>query len=358
MRIQHLIHTPRYSGAEVLVASLTLAHNKLGHNSNVASFAPAESDFERVIQEQEAHDIKWETPKTALRGMERINHFRYAQNKFKPDVIFAHTAIPAAYARAGFLKNIIPVLHAENNYPRGSLAAAEHLLQYLAKGVIHISPLAGSLYSTRFTYPPTICIPNGIDLNLINSFSEQRENLRTRFGFNNATKVLIQAGRICRIKGQHLSLQAIAPLLKSKTDVHLLLAGLVEDQDYQNELQQIVIAEGIQDKVHFLGARGDIPSLLHAADVFLMPSKQEAQGIALVEALAAGLPIVASDINGFQFSRNFDGVRLVKTECKTEYSEAINEFTAIRRRYCRNLDGYDIADTATAYIEFAKKCIY
>ena len=358
MRIQHLIHTPRYSGAEVLVSSLTLAHNKMGHQSSVVAFAPAESDFTKVIVKQQSNDIEWLIPETNLKGLARSAHFRYAQKKFGPDVIFAHSVIPAAYARLGLIRNVISVLHAENNYKSNILTAAEYILQYRLKGVIHISPLAGTLYSDKFRAPKTQCIPNGIDIGLISEAQQNRSAVRNHFGFKDSAKVFIQAGRICRIKGQTRSIKAIAPILKSEIDSHFLIAGLIEDITYLNELKEIARSEGIENKVHFLGARDDIPNLLHAADIFLMPSEREAQGIALVEALAAGLPVIASDINGFHFAREFEGVELVNTEDTDSYRAAINHLTCSALRYNRNLAGYDITDTATAYIEFAKKCIY
>lgn len=358
MKIQHLIHTPRYSGAEILVASLTLAHKKLGHFSNVTSFAPAEPDFEKIIKEQRENGIEWNTPSAALKGTSRIAHYYRAEKAFKPDIIFAHSVIPAAYARAGLLDKIISVLHAEDNYPGGTLAAAEYLLQFRSKGIIHISPLAGSLYSQKYKSPPIQCIPNGINLAAVNEASSERNNSRAQFGFCERARIFIQAGRICRIKGQHHSLLAIAPILRLNPDAHFLLAGLIEDHHYQKELEEICRLEGIEGKVIFLGPRDDIPALLHASDIFVMPSKQEAQGIALVEALAAGLPIVASDINGFQFARDFDGVRLVDTTNKSDFLTAINELSTTPLRYSRNLTKYDIQDTASAYIEFAKKCIY
>lgn len=358
MRIQHLIHTPRYSGAEILVSSLTLAHKKMGHHSSVVAFAPTEPDFKKIIEEQKSNDIEWLVPETDLKGFARSAHYRHAQSKFIPDVVFAHSVIPAAYARLGLVRNVISVLHAEDNYRSSLLTAAEYFLQYLSKGVIHVSPLAGTLYSEKFNFPNLKCIPNGIDIDLIHKAHPNRAVVRDRLGFSDSAKIFIQAGRICRIKGQHRSIRTIAPILKSDINSHFLIAGLIEDSSYLNELKEITRTEDIENKVHFLGPRDDIPNLLHAADVFLMPSEREAQGIALVEALAAGLPIIASDINGFQFAREFEGVILVNTEDIDLYSTAITHLTSSALRYDRNLAGYNIADTAIAYIEFAKKCIY
>lgn len=358
MRIQHLIHTPRNSGAEILVASLTLAHKKLGHQSSVVAFAPSEPDFKKTIEEQKINDIQWLIPDAELKGLARSIHYRYAQKKFRPDVVFAHSVIPAAYARLGLIRNVISVLHAEDNYKSSLFSTAEYMLQYRSKGIIHISPLAGTLYSEKFNYPKIQCIPNGIDIDLISSTQPNRAQVRDSLGFSNSSKIFIQAGRICRIKGQDRSIKTVSSILKNEMDSHFLIAGIIEDTQYYNELRELVRRECIESKVHFLGSRDDIPNLLHAADIFLMPSEREAQGIALVEALAAGLPIIASDINGFQFARKFEGVALVNTENTQTYRTAINHLTSSVQRYNRNLSGYHIADTAAAYIEFAKKCIY
>ncbi|MFP3534130.1 glycosyltransferase, partial [Burkholderia sp. SIMBA_042] len=87
--------------------------------------------------------------------------------------------------------------------------------------------------------------------------------------------------------------------------VELWLAGLTEDPSYGDALQRLVEQHGLSGKVRFLGSRPDIPALLSAADVYVMPSQREAHSVAMIEALANGVPIVASTIPVFEFAGSF-----------------------------------------------------
>ena len=94
MRILHAIHTPRFSGAEMLVTSLTAIHTRMGHSSSVVSFNPSEFDFLPVIESQEQKGIEWHQPSSALTGLKRTAFYRAISKKVQPDIIFAHSVIP------------------------------------------------------------------------------------------------------------------------------------------------------------------------------------------------------------------------------------------------------------------------
>ena len=78
-------------------------------------------------------------------------------------------------------------------------------------------------------------------------------------------------------------------------EVHLAIAG---DGELRQILVQKALALGVQDRIHFLGevAPTDIPDFLRAGDLFAFPSRWEGFGVAVVEAMHAGLPVIASDI--------------------------------------------------------------
>jgi glycosyltransferase involved in cell wall biosynthesis len=82
-------------------------------------------------------------------------------------------------------------------------------------------------------------------------------------------------------------------LLEQVPHTHLLIAGAGDLEDY---LRDLALEFGVAERVHVLGARKDVPALMHAIDVFAMPSIWEGFGIVLLEAMAAGRPIVASRV--------------------------------------------------------------
>lgn len=357
MRILHVIHTPRFSGAEILVATLTKVHKEMGHESCVVSFNPPEKNFESIIYQQQEDGIEWISPSKPLHRLARALFIRKSAVGFSPDVTFAHSVIPAAYARLAGIKTVVSVLHSETNYESGYVRFFEKFLQYRLKGVISVSDIARKKYTESFPFPRIRFIPNGVLIKDIKNSHGHRDALRVKLGFTKLDFVVIQVGRIDKIKQQHLSLEAIIPLIKNNKLINLLLVGLVEDKSYLNKLKDMVQHAGVERNVHFLGTRNDIANLLCAADLFLMPSLREAQGIAMVEALVAGLPIVASQIPGFEFTREFDGVSLLNLDKLDNLGLKIMDVFNKRQRYTRDLDKFDIRETATAYIEFGKLCM-
>lgn len=356
MRILHVVHTPRYSGAEILVTGLTKAHAEMGHQSQVVSFNPIEEDFLPVIKEQESIGVAWNSPKHKPSKLGRLIFIANEKCKFKPDVIFAHSVIPAVYARLISPTKVITVLHAENNYSSKYFTYIENFLQWVTKGVIAVSETARLSYEHAFPHPLTKNIPNGIDVRKFNMNFEVRKSVRDALGIPDESAMILQVGRIDRIKQQHLSILAAFGAIKANPSTHLYFLGLIEDATYWGEMQELIRENCLERNIHFLGARSDIAEMLCAADLFLMPSAMEAQGIALIEALASGVPIIASNIQNFQFATAFEGVTLLSPNDTEHVLVAIQSHISGGRRYERDLSDMSIEKTATEYIRFSNVC--
>lgn len=104
--------------------------------------------------------------------------------------------------------------------------------------------------------------------------------------------VIGHVGRMVEVKNHRFLLRAFAACLAEAPAAQLLLVG---DGPLEPELRALAAELGIQDSVHFPGARRDTPALYGAMDVFAMPSRYEGLSMALLEAQAAGLPCVVSD---------------------------------------------------------------
>jgi glycosyltransferase involved in cell wall biosynthesis len=79
---------------------------------------------------------------------------------------------------------------------------------------------------------------------------------------------------------------------------HPVQALIVGGGRRQAEMRQLAASLGLGESVHFLGQRRDVPDLLHAMDVFVLPSYSEGVSLALLEAMAAGLPVIATAVGG------------------------------------------------------------
>ena len=106
-------------------------------------------------------------------------------------------------------------------------------------------------------------------------------------------KRIITIGRILPQKGQIYLVKAMPAILAQHPDATLDIVG---DGPLRAELEQQVSILGIHQAIRFLGVRSDVPELLASSDVFAFPSLWEGLGIVMLEALAAGVPVVASNI--------------------------------------------------------------
>ncbi|ELS04093.1 glycosyltransferase [Xenococcus sp. PCC 7305] len=113
--------------------------------------------------------------------------------------------------------------------------------------------------------------------------------------------ICFTAARMARVKGFEYQLEAIASLkeLPVWEKLYFVWAGKgIKGEDNTTELKQKITDLGVANKVKFLGERQDIPDLLGAVDIFVLPSKAEGMPICVIEAMAKGLPVVASAVSG------------------------------------------------------------
>jgi glycosyltransferase involved in cell wall biosynthesis len=113
-------------------------------------------------------------------------------------------------------------------------------------------------------------------------------------GSEASRRSVLWVGRLDPVKGVDFLLRAVA-MLAGKSDVRLLLVG---DGPERNRLKALAQDLQLQDRVFFLGPRSDVPSLLKIAELFVFPSRTEGLPNALLEAMAAAKPIVATDVPG------------------------------------------------------------
>jgi len=123
----------------------------------------------------------------------------------------------------------------------------------------------------------------------------EREGLRIRqeLGIGPAEFLVANVGRLAPQKGQRHLIAAMPMLLERVPHARAIIAGGGDLEDYLRDLATEI---GVAEHVHVLGPRKDVPALMHAIDVFVMPSIWEGFGLVLLEAMAAARPIVASRV--------------------------------------------------------------
>jgi sugar transferase (PEP-CTERM/EpsH1 system associated) len=148
-----------------------------------------------------------------------------------------------------------------------------------------------------------VTIPNGIDGSRF-ELTIDRQAKRRELGIHEQGSVIGLAVRLSDQKGITFLLQAMPRILAKHPDTTLLIAG---DGDLRMDLEQEAQQLGIAARVKFCGPRKDIPELLKLLDLYVLPSKWEGLPMVILEAMAAGCPIVATDVGG-NSSAVVDGV--------------------------------------------------
>ncbi len=138
-------------------------------------------------------------------------------------------------------------------------------------------------------------IPSGVDLTLFESARRPDPALRSSLGIAPDAFLVGTVCRLTRIKGVDLLIFALARL---RERIPRMAALIIGDGEERKKLEEQCRTAGLSDRVRFLGTRSDIPELLPALDLFLLCSRNEGMGRALVEAMACGKPVVASRVGG------------------------------------------------------------
>ena len=191
--------------------------------------------------------------------------------------------------------------------------------------------------------------------------TRSREAVRAALGLGLETPVLLLAARFTAQKNHAALIGALPRLLDRRTDLVLLLAGT---GPLEAALRTSAAEAGVAHAVRFLGRREDVPDLLAAADLMVLPSRFEGLPLALIEAAAAGVPVVATAVGGSD-EIVLDGVsgRLVPPGDTVELAEAIDAIlddpavaadyaAAGRDRFLRSFTARRMAtETAALYTE-------
>lgn len=125
--------------------------------------------------------------------------------------------------------------------------------------------------------------------------STDRRGLREECGLPAGAHMILTVGRFTAQKGHRILIEAMPAVVVERPDAHFVWVGL---GPLEAELRASVRERGLTDRVHFIGERTDVPDLMAAADLFVLPSLFEGLPLVVLEAMAAGLPIVGTDVCG------------------------------------------------------------
>lgn len=163
----------------------------------------------------------------------------------------------------------------------------------LGTKLVAVSEGMKNFYKTigKFNNKNLIVIRNGTAINRF--FSKKAGDiLRSDFNIPYGKPIFICVGRLVEIKG-HVDLIVAFSILPSSIRPILLLVG---DGPLRNKLNNLICQKGLEEYIYVLGQREDVPSLLKLSDCFILSSYSEGLSCSIIEAMAAGLPVIATDV--------------------------------------------------------------
>jgi glycosyltransferase involved in cell wall biosynthesis len=292
VRIAHLIETDGPGGAERTVVNIATGLQAAGSENLVILPANAEGWLARELSGTGVaiEYFRLERPVSPACARWLTSTLR----RYGTAIAHSHEFSMAVYGgwaawRAG-IPHVI-TMHGSRYYAgrlqrrlamRIAVAASGNLVAVSKQLATHLSADLG-IRPSRVTV-----VANGVRSQPVSDSS-----LRAELGLARDQRLLLAVGNLYPVKGHRVLLTALALLRDRHPAVHVALAGRGELAD---ELQALARQEGFAERVHFLGLRSDIPNLLAAADIFVMPSLSEGLPLALLEAMFAGCPIVATSV--------------------------------------------------------------
>ena len=194
---------------------------------------------------------------------------------------------------------ITSALHS-TGWPDG-VGKLNRCLTPITDAFIAVADAHGKFLQEFEQFPPSKVrvIRNGVDCQRFVPDPEARQSVRAELGLSGDTPVVGIVAALRPEKNHEMFLEVASKVGQRSGDAHWLIVG---DGPKRGELETLATRLGIADRVHFLGTRTDTERILAALDLFALCSLNEASPVSILEALACGVPVVATDVGSIQES--------------------------------------------------------
>lgn len=299
MKITHVVENLERGGLERVVVDLATMQHQAGHDCKVVCLFGAGA----LAPELRRQGIPVHAcGKGAGMDVRALLRLRSLLRTRRDGVVHTHNATVhyhAALALFGLAPcRLLNTRHGMGAEDRSSRRERLYRLSMpLTDGVAAVCEAARDRFQSYGLRPPggIEVVRNGIRVERFKPSSPAlREQLVAELGFARGTRLIGTVGRLNVVKDQANLIQALARL-QEQGDVALVLVG---DGPLRSELERCAREAGVATRVRFLGDRDDVHRLLPGLDLFALPSRSEGYSIALLEAAASALPIVATDVGG------------------------------------------------------------
>lgn len=349
VKLLHITGDSKFGGGGIIIVRLAEMAQQMGWQVDVLTTDPV---FRRILRRQETGVISRDVifreirPLHDLKGLFQLWWF-LIRNPY--DIVHTHTSkggfVGRLAARAAGVRTIIHTAHGfafHEESPRRTLRMYTMLERIAAHACDRIVTV--SEYHRRWGIKlgiadsrKIIALPNGISRDRVKA-DRDRESVRRELGIDAKVQMLLTIGRLAEEKGLDDLLYA-ARMIARDSEVHfkIVFAGT---GPLAPSLVKTAAELGIENHTLFLGFRSDIGDLLTASDIVVLPSLREGLSISLLEAMAAGKPIVTTAIgSNLEATQDGKAALLVPTKSPETLARAIVRISrddSLRQSVARN----------------------
>ena len=332
--IMHILNTGKYSGAENVAISI-IEHFQNKYNLVYVSL---NGPIETLLQNK---GIQYY-------GLEKLNrkNLKIAIKKYHPDIIHAHDY--TAGIIAGLTTGSIPIInHLHNNSPwlkrygKNSFAYLFSTLKY--KKILTVSESIQDEYVFgEYISKKTMVVGNPVDIKKIISTNDKAGD--------NIKYDVVFLGRLSSQKKPLLFLKIVDEIRKRKPDVRVAMIG---DGELRGDVEGKIISLKLEDTVDLLGFQSNPYGYLKESKVMCMPSEWEGYGLAAVEALAFGKPVVCSGAGGLKYIVTEECGKICRDvdEYVVEIERLLNDEEYYLEKSERTIERAEKLDNAATYFK-------
>jgi glycosyltransferase involved in cell wall biosynthesis len=249
------------------------------------------------------------TPRALAEMTIAAQQVRRAARRHGAEVVHANSIRAGVVLGLTRLHRVAKVVHVRDCLPPGRVSSATlRLIAGTATTVV-----ANSRYTARSVLAAAPgahveIVHNPVDLERFDPARVDRARAREALGEAGTRRLLLGVvAQLSPWKGQETAIEALAELRRDGIDAQLLLIGSAkfvarstrfDNQRFLAHLHELAAAAGLHDRVSWLGEREDMPQVIGALDILLLPSWEEPFGRALVEAMALRVPVIATNVGG------------------------------------------------------------
>ena len=295
MSIVHVLSSYGVGGQERVALDLAIGQKARGHRVGVISLAPPPDGAMADEFAQAGIEVD-RVPKRGGVDVTLVPRLARVLRRWRAKVVHTHNPLPLIYGAPAARLAGAAAIHTKHGVNPGS--RGHRMLRRAAAQLVHafvaVSDTTAAQARAQNDAPLARLhtIANGIRLDRYAPDEGARTEVRMELGLGDAW-VVGTVGRLDPYKNQALLVRAMAPLLSSR--VRLVIVG---DGESRADVEAAVAALPEPRWVVMTGRRMDVPRLVHAFDVFALSSKTEGLPLVVPEAMAAGLPIVATAVGG------------------------------------------------------------